>query len=386
VNLKDAATGAFGYGPRPPESEAAKVARQNREISALLAIPHTPGASYGKNPPNHLNPSKKRTASGMIKETSKSSTVVTTGAAAIPAVSSLIRSATMTSSVANIGPFLHRAETFPITTSTSSPARAIGDAGSNQQGPVFSPMSAAMSRQHQVARLPQPPPRVQPIATAPVRRPSTANLDFSKTPKADPFRTRKSLGKASAGRDQFPQTAPVIRRMGGATSQGAQAEDSCPPDKSSDAASVPHPLPARPSTTEAQGVGLDIIPTMPQSMRPVGLSTDAAQRPGMGNTPTMPKSMRSMLPTLAIDMPIATPWVPLSARPSSAVSSAPSVAPVAPMTPADFMPLDVKFTIPADHAIDKTRDPRRAAGIDRARDPRRRKISETTDIIVIDSD
>ena len=319
----------------------------------------------------------------MIKQTSKSSTVVTTGAAAIPAVSSLIRSATMTSSVANIGPFLHRAETFPITTSTSSPARATGDVGSNQQGPVFSPMSAAMSRQHQVARLPQPPPRVQPIATAPVRRPSTANLDFSKTPKADPFRTRKSLGKASAGRDQFPQTAPVIRRMGGATSPVAQSEDSCFPEKSSDAASVLHPLPARPSTTEAQGVGLDIIPTMPQSMRPVEPSTDAAQGPGMGNTPTMPKSMRSMLPTLAIDMPIATPWVPQSARPSPAVSSAPSVAPVAPMTPADFMPLDVKFTIPADHAMDKTRDPRRAAGVDRARDPRRRKRTETTDVEVI---
>jgi len=53
------------------------------------------------------------------------------------------------------------------------------------------------------------------------------------------------------------------------------------------------------------------------------------------------------------------------------------------MTPADFEPLDVKFTMPVDHDIDKARDPRRAAGVDRARDPRRRKITEMTDVEVI---
>ena len=91
------------------------------------------------------------------------------------------------------------------------------------------------------------------------------------------------------------------------------------------------------------------------------------------------------MPPQATDMPIATPWIPQSARASSAVSSTPSVAPVAPMTRVDFMPLDVKFTIPADHEIDKARDPRRASGMEKTRDPRR-KVQDPTDVIVIPDD
>lgn len=353
MKIKDATAGAFASAPRPPETTVAKVARQNRDITALLSIAHTVGTSYGINPPAQLNLSKKRTASGVIKESSRSSTIDTTTTATL----ALVRSATMPSSVASIGPFLHGAQAFPTTTSTPPPAQAIGDGDSTQQRPAVSPMSAIMSRQPPTAPLPQQPMSTQPTPIARGRRMSVVNHDFSKNPKADPFRNRKSLGKASAGRDQFPQTAPVIRRTGDMT-DAARSEEPCSPENSSHATSLVHPSPSKPTTNETQGADMDSIPTMPKSMRPV-------------------------LPTQAAEIPVATPWIPQSARASSAVSSTPSVAPVAPMTPADFMPLDVKFTIPADHGIDRARDPRRAAGMEKTRVPRK-KIQEPIDVIALD--